>query len=117
MSAYSTGLFVTVVSVLLVHELDAIRQGEWRFFFAPTAISDESAYRIFTALHAPAFVLLLGSMNSSVVQLAIDSFAIVHGLLHFGLRNHPLVEFESWFSRFWIISGTVLGAVHLTTVL
>ena len=96
-------LFFVVVSFLFVHELDAIRQREWRFFFAPMGIGDETAYRLFASLHAPLFVLLLVYAESPVFQLGVDSFAIVHGLLHLGLRNHPLVEFDSWFSRFWIV--------------
>jgi hypothetical protein len=110
-------LFIGVVSFLLVHELDAIRQHEWRFFVAPVVVRDETAYQIFTALHAPLFAAILIYMESPAVQLGIDSFAIVHGFLHFGLRNHPLVEFESGFSRVWIFGGALLGVVHLVLVL
>lgn len=110
-------LFFVVVSFLFVHELDAIRQREWRFFFAPVTISDESAYRIFAALHAPLFVVILVYVESSAFQIAIDAFAIVHGLLHLGLRNHPRIAFDSWFSRFWIFGGSLLGVLHLLLVL
>jgi hypothetical protein len=51
------------------------------------------------------------------LQLGIDSFAVVHGLLHFWFRNHPLIEFDSWFSRVWIFGGSLLGALHLVLVL
>ena len=117
MLTLSQVLFFAVVSFLFVHELDAIRQGEWRFFFAPVTISDESAYRIFAALHAPIFVVILVSVESSAFQIAIDAFAIVHGLLHFGFRNHPLIAFDSWFSRVWIFGGSLLGVLHLVLVL
>jgi hypothetical protein len=46
-----------------------------------------------------------------------DPFVIIHGLLHFSLRNHDLIEFESWFSRFWIFGGSLLGGLHLVLVL
>ena len=110
-------LFVGVVSFLSVHELDAIRQREWRFFFAPVTVRDETAYQIFTALHAPLFVVILAFIESSVVQLGVDSFAFAHALVHLRLRNHPLVEFGSWFSRFWIYGGALLGVLHLVLVL
>lgn len=106
-------LFLTVVSFLVAHELDAIRQQEWRFFFAPVAVSDETAYRIFTALHAPMFVIVLWYGESPAFQMGVDVFMIVHWLLHLGLRNHPTIQFESWFSRFWIVGGASLGAFHL----
>jgi len=106
-----------VVSFLFVHELDAIRQREWRFCFTPLTVSDEVAYRIFTALHALLFVVVLWDVESVVLRVLLDSFAIVHGLLHLGLRDHPLIEFDSWFSRFWILGGAPLGALHLSLVL
>lgn len=110
-------LFPGLVAFLLVHELDAIRQREWRFFFAPITVRDETAYQVFTALHAPLFVVLLVYIESSAFQVGLASFAIVHGLLHFGLRNHPLVEFDSPVSRFWILGGALLGVLHLVLVL
>jgi hypothetical protein len=109
-------LFLSVVSFLFVHELDAIRQHEWRFFFAPVSVRDETASQIFTALHAPLFIVILVYMELPAFQLGFDSFAIVHGLLHFGLRNHSLVEFDNWFSRVWIFGGSLLGALHLILV-
>jgi hypothetical protein len=110
-------LFVSVVSFLLVHELDAVRQREWQFFFAPLPVSDETAVRIFTAVHAPLFVVVLGSLESPTARIVIDSFAIIHAGVHFGLRNHPLVAFGGLFSRFWIYGGALLGALHLVFVL
>jgi len=117
MATVSAVLFMAVVSFLFVHELDAIRQREWRFFFAPVAVRDETAYRIFTAVHAPLFVVILVFVESSAFRVGVDAFAIVHGLAHFGLRNHPLIEFDSWFSGFWIVGGSLLGALHLVLVL
>ena len=110
-------LFLSVVSFLLVHELDAIRQHEWRFLFAPMPVRDETASLIFIALHAPLFVVVLVYAESRAFQLGLDSFAIAHGFVHLGLRNHPLVEFDSSFSRVWIIGGALLGALHLVLVL
>jgi hypothetical protein len=110
-------LFLSVVSFLLVHELDAVRQREWQFFFAPLPVSDETAVRIFTAVHAPLFVVVLGSLESPTAQVAVDTFAIIHAGVHFGLRNHPLVAFGGLFSRFWIYGGALLGALHLVFVL
>jgi len=110
-------LFLTVLSFLFVHELDAIRKREWRFFFARVPVSDESAYRIFTALHAPLFVAILWYVGSPALQVGVDAFAILHGFVHLGLRNHPKVAFDSRFSRFWIFGGALLGAVHLVFVL
>lgn len=116
MVSVSEVLFFSVVSFLFVHELDAIRQHEWRFFFAPLSVRDETAYLIFTALHAPLFVVVLVYIGSPAFQLGFDAFAIVHGLLHLGLRNHPLIEFDSLFSSVWIFGGALLAGLHLVLV-
>lgn len=116
MDAVPRLLFLTVVSFLLVHELDAIRRREWRFFFASLPISDEAACRVFTAFHAPLFVVVLWSLDAPVVQIGLDAFAVVHGLLHLALRDHPLLDFEGWFSRVWIFGGALLGGLHLALV-
>ncbi|MFW5748756.1 MAG: DUF6713 family protein [Chloroflexota bacterium] len=48
-------IFLCGVTWLVIHELDAIKQRGWRFFFAAVPVSDEITYRASTALH----VLLL----------------------------------------------------------
>ncbi|MFC5366921.1 DUF6713 family protein [Salinirubrum litoreum] len=116
MDAVPRLLFLAVVACLLVHELDAIRRREWRFFVASLPVRDETAYRVFTALHAPLLVVVLWSVDAPIAQIGIDSFAVVHGLAHLALRDHPLLDFGSWFSRSWIGGAALLGALHLTLV-
>ncbi len=107
-------LFLTGFAFLAIgHELDAIQQKEWRFFFALVPISDENAYRIFTALHIPLFIWLAVSWHSPVFQFWFNIFLIAHAAVHWLLRKHPLIMFDSWFSRFWIYGGAVLGVAHL----
>lgn len=117
MPSASQFLFLTVLSFLFVHELDAIRQHEWRFFFAPVPVRDATAYRLFTGLHAPLFIVILWFFQSPVFQLGMDAFVILHGFVHHLLRNHPLIAFESWFSRLWIYGGAALAALHLAVSL
>ncbi|KAA3647186.1 MAG: hypothetical protein DWQ07_06715 [Chloroflexi bacterium] len=113
MQTYLDLLFITNVAFIITHELDAIRQGEWRFFFAPTNLSDQHAYRIFTALHVPLFVLIIWNLNSFPFQVGFDIFLMVHAGLHWLLREHPLIDFNNGFSRFWIFGGSLLGALHI----
>ena len=110
-------LYLTVVSALVVHELDAIRNREWRFFFAPLPVDEETAYRAFVALHAPALVAVLWSLESATVQLGLDAFAVVHGGAHLLVRNHPRVEFDDRFSWLWIAGAALLAGLHLLRML
>lgn len=110
-------VFSIVVAWFAVHELDAIRRREWRFFFAPTPLDDETAYRAFTALHVPLFALLVWGSHSTPVQVGFDVFLLAHAALHLLLRDHPRVAFGSWFSGVWIYGGAFLGVIHLALVL
>lgn len=106
-------IFLTGLACLFVHELDAIQQKEWRFFFAPFNLSDEHAYPLFIALHVPLFVLIVANVHTQSFQIGLDTFLIVHAMLHWLLRNHPHINFNNAFSRLWIFGGGALGAVHL----
>jgi hypothetical protein len=106
-------LFVAAFAGLLIHEMDAIRCGEWRFFFQKVPLSDASAYRLFTAAHAPLVILILVWMEEPALQITLDIFLIAHAGLHWWLRNHPLLDFSNWFSAIWIYGAAILGALHL----
>ncbi len=51
--------FYLGLSLLLTHELDAIKQHEWRVFPGLTNFKDNFSYHIFVALHIPLFILIL----------------------------------------------------------
>lgn len=106
-------LFLTGIAFLFAHELDAIQQHEWRFFFAFTPLSDNTAYRLFTALHIPLFMFILWNLPSTGFQIGLDIFLIIHAGLHWVLRKHPKVTFNNGFSRVWIFGGALMGVIHL----
>ena len=109
---FLTGLCFVVIG----HELDAIQNREWHVFFAKIPISDKAAYQIFTALHVPLAIWIIWVWQSPSFQFWFDIFLIAHGIVHWLLRNHPLVKFNSWFSHFWIFGGSLLGIIHLLLV-
>ena len=110
-------LFMAGVSFIVVHELDAIYQHEWRFFFGATSLSDKAAYRLFTVLHVPLFIFIFWNLQDRSFQIGLDCFIIFHAGLHWALRNHRRVTFNNWFSRIWIYGGAILAATHLGLLL
>lgn len=106
-------VFLLVVGWLFVHELDAIQQQEWRFFFGWTGMSDTAAYRLFAAAHVPLFALILWQFGSLPFQIGFDVFCIVHAGLHFALRRQPHLTFDNGFSRIWIYGAAALAGLHL----
>ena len=110
-------VFLMGLACLFTHELDAIQQHEWRFFFAWTPLSDAAAYRVFTAAHVPLFVLIVANWETPAFQVGLDVFLAIHAGLHLLLRNHPLVTFNNGFSRLWIYGGAVMGLAHFALLL
>ena len=109
-------LFLAGVAFLTAHELDAIRQHEWRVFPITRALDEESGYRLFVILHIPLWMLIFWFMGAPTFQLGFDVFLIAHGAAHSLLRRHPLVTFDGPLSRL-LIYGAALGAAHLWLLL
>ncbi|WP_136603284.1 DUF6713 family protein [Salinigranum halophilum] len=116
MAALTPVLFALTVAFLAVHELDAVRNHEWRFFFSPFGVDDDTGHRVFTALHVPLFAVVFTFYSAPAFQTGLDLFAVAHGGVHLALRDHPLVEFSGWFSGLWIYGASALGGLHLLAV-
>jgi hypothetical protein len=116
MVSTANAVFTPTVVSFVVHELDAVRNHEWRFFVGRLSLDDETAYRAVTVFHVSPFVGLSSDGDVAGVQVGLDAFQIVHGGPHLGPQNHPLLTFEGWFAGLWIYSGTRLGALHLVVL-
>ena len=112
--------FLLGFCLLLVHEMDAIREHEWRLFPILQDLPDELGYRVFTAIHVPLYVILLYVLTSSGATglnqgliTALNWFMLIHVGLHIGLRRLPNYTFRSWFSWALIIGAGAMGALDL----
>lgn len=112
-------LFMLILALLLVHEMDAIYNREWKMFIILKDFPDETAYKIFTALHMPLYFLVilivaLGNANvQTILYYVIDLFLLAHAVVHFLFRKHKENRFESMFSKTIIYSMAVLASAHL----
>ena len=114
-------IFYLGLSLLLVHELDAIKRREWRIFPLLSKMkNDENAYYIFSGLHIPLFVMILffithPNQNIKIWACVIlDVFFIIHLFLHYLLKQHKENEFNNVFSTVVITSMAAIGAIHLS---
>lgn len=101
-------IFFLGLSLLLTHELDAIRCSEWRVFPLTASMNDTRGYHVFTLLHIPLFALLFWALSDTGeartrVIIGLDLFFIVHVALHIGFRKHPAYAFAGPFS--WALIG------------
>ncbi len=105
-------------TLLLVHEMDAIRLREWKIFPLLRDLRDEVGYVAFTALHIPIYALLFmgllgGDGENNALIAGMDAFFVVHIILHIVFRNHPENRFGSAFSWSLILGAGACGVLDL----
>lgn len=116
-------LFVVILSLLLIHEMDAIRTKEWKMFIGLKNLSDEKGYVVFTLIHLPLYfaALLILGQNWETAKLIlfyiIDGFVILHAIIHFAFKRHPDNGFNSIFSKIVIYSMPALAAAHISLLI
>ena len=112
-------MFVLIISLLLLHEMDAIRTKEWGMFIILKDMKDEIAYRLFSAFHLPLYFLVIFIvMNNEVksnfiLSIVIDLFLVAHTIIHFCFRKKENNNFSSLYSKTIIYSLGVLAIIHL----
>lgn len=126
--------FLAQLALLLVHEMDAVREREWRMLWPFSLIRDDQvAYRLFTGAHIPLYGTILWAISSSSVRgrsriagsvaSALSAFSIVHGLMHAAyangwwpwsrIRDDQRGAFATSFSKTLIFAGSLFGALDL----
>ncbi len=100
--------FQIALSLIFLHEIDAIRCKEWRIFPGLSKLNEQTARLIFLLAHLPIFYFILWLLTNTNVNLTlrigIDIFLIIHLVLHAFFSKHKKNEFKDWIS--WtVISG------------
>ena len=112
-------LFCLGLSLLLAHELDAMRAREWRLLPLLRRLPDSRGQDAFVLVHVPlvALILWFASHPSTEVrswfQGAADCFFMAHVALHHALERHPNYDFHGVISRSLILGAGAAGAAHL----
>lgn len=107
--------FLAGLTLLLVHEMDAIRCHEWRIFPGLSALPDRLGLRLFVALHVPVVFLVLWGLASGSRQMVywLDVFFVAHLALHLLYLRHPRNEFRDALSWSLIAGAALFGALDL----
>ncbi len=111
-----------ILSLLFVHEMDAIRAKEWKMFIVLKDMADETACKVFMSLHFPLYlgalyVLLRGGTAGYVLKIIIDVFLLGHALIHFAFRKHSGNGFHTLFSKTIIYVMAVFALLHFVLLL
>ncbi len=113
-----TLLFTLGLALFFSHELDAVRQHEWRLLFVLRHMPESAAARAFIAIHIPLFLILLVATESLGEprfwsRVVISAFLVVHAGLHWSLRHRPECDFNSALSRGLIYGAAFVGVLHI----
>lgn len=99
--------FYLGLSLILMHEMDAIRCREWRIFPGLSLLEEKIAFPIFMLAHIPLYFfplyyLQIQSDPSALIN-GLNYFFILHFFLHLLFLKHKNNEFTDAIS--WIIIG------------
>jgi hypothetical protein len=115
--------FLVSFSTLLVHEMDAVRELEWRVLFPFNLIkNDEAAHIAFTGAHVPVIAALLlaltlPSSTADRVATGLSLFSVGHAAAHAMFRWKDWGGFRSLFSKTLIFGAAAAGVVDLVVAL
>ena len=115
-------LFALNFSLLLLHEMDAIRSKEWKMFIILKSMREETAYIVFSIIHLPLYFWIIFTISQvfnsgyAFVYLLTDVFLIVHTGIHFFFRKHAANGFSSLYSNILIYIMGILAFIHLIMI-
>ena len=116
---YEEAIFIIIIILFSIHEIDAVRTGEWRMLPVLKNMADGTAVKVFVPVHIPLYAIMIyiltwGSTSAvEALYYAASILLIFHTAIHFVMRNHPKNGFTSVFSNSVIYSVGILAAVHL----
>ena len=111
---YKTLLWINL-SLLYIHEMDAVHTREWKMMIFFNRISDEAAHRLFTAAH---FFLFLGifwliEYRFTFIFWFTCIFSLFHLFLHIAFRKHAENRMGNMFSGSVIILMFIVSCISI----
>ena len=105
------------LSLLTMHEMDAIRCREWRIFPGLSLLSDKLGFILFVFAHIPLFYFIFWKLTNSqdpeAFKQGFSIFMLVHLGLHILFLKHKNNEFKDWISWTIIIGAGLCGLLDL----
>ncbi len=110
-------IFISGLSLIIIHEMDAIRCKEWRIFPGLSMLDNKTGQTIFLFAHVPIFYWIFWMFNNSAYietfRTGFDIFLIVHFGLHLLFLKHKNNEFKDWISWTIIVGSGICGFLDL----
>ncbi len=116
-------LFTINLSLLILHEMDAIRAKEWKMFIVLKDMKEKTAYLIFALAHLPLYIWVILLIPRLVMgecialYLGVNLFLVFHTIIHFLFRKKLDNGFTSVYSNLLIYSMGALAVIDLLLLL
>jgi len=109
--------FFLGLSLMVIHEMDAMRCKEWRIFPILSMLNDKTGQIVFLFAHIPLFFFVFWKLTYSAdIEAFIKGFnifMIIHLVLHVLFLKHEKNEFKDWISWTIIVGAGLCGLIDL----
>jgi len=110
-------IFLIGLTLIVIHEMDAVRCKEWRIFPGLSKLNDKAGYLVFLFAHIPIFCWIFWKLsngsNIDSLKIGFDIFLFVHLGLHLLFLKHRDNKFKDWISWIIIIGSGFCGLLDL----
>lgn len=108
-------LLFTNLSLLILHEMDAIHCREWKMFIILNRLPDSTGRFIFSILHLPLFIVIFFLLETQFETFfwILNIFSIFHLLIHGMFNKHEFNNFKSKYSFSLIIIMGLIGIISI----
>jgi hypothetical protein len=108
--------FYLGLSLIMMHEMDAIRCKEWRIFPGMSFLNDDIGFKVFMFAHVPLYYYIFSSLygeNNENFIYGFSIFLVIHLGLHLLFLMHKKNEFKDWVSWIIISGAGVCGLIEI----
>ena len=106
--------FYLGLTLIVMHEMYAIRCREWRIFPLLSLLNDKAGHIVFLFVHIPSFFWIFWQFNHHPNLPAFihdfDIFLVISPIFTFTFLKHKNNEFKDWISWTIIAGGGICGA-------
>lgn len=116
-------LFCLNFSLILLHEMDAIRCKEWKMFIVLKDMKESYGYLVFALIHLPLYFLSIAAIFSNInyfyskESIWIDLLLILHSIIHFIFKKNRNNEFNNLFSQCVIYVMSLIAIIRIILIL
>jgi len=109
--------FYMGLCLIFIHEMDAVRVGEWRIFPGLSLLKEKTGYLVFTLIHIPLYYWFFWGLSQSEMRESLirglSWFFVIHLGLHLLFLMHKQNPFRSFFSWAIIASAGLMGLLEI----